>query len=191
MIIKRVDLVMTSKADLLLHPIRMRIIQSLYSYQQLTPKQLLEILDDIPQATLYRQLKTLLDAELIYIVDSKQIRGAKEKVYAVNQENLGIPDQEIESTSPHELTKHFMAYQSNLLKEFERYVSANEPKHYKKDGLGFSQITLHLTENELEQFGKELKQLVGKYAQKQPSNHRVGRTFGTVNIPQLYRGRDL
>ncbi|MGP4072668.1 helix-turn-helix domain-containing protein [Piscibacillus sp. B03] len=178
---------MSSKADLLLHPIRMRVIQSLHSHQQLTPKQLLEILDDIPQATLYRQLKTLLDAELIYVVDSKQIRGAKEKVYAVREENMKIPDQEIKNLTPNELTKHFMAYQSNLLKEFERYVYKNEPQNYKNDGLGFSQATLHLTDDELQQFGLELQRVIEKYDQNTPSDSRVAITFGTVNIPQIFR----
>lgn len=181
---------MASKADLLLHPIRMRIIQTLYSHKQLTTKQLLTILDDVPQATLYRQLKTLLDAELIYVVDSKQIRGAQEKFYAVRQENMKIPDQEIESISAEELTKHFMAYQSNLLKEFERYVYKNDPQYYKNDGIGFSQATLHLTDDELQQFGLELKRVIEKYGQNEPSGSRVARTFGTVNIPQIDRRND-
>ncbi|NNJ11357.1 helix-turn-helix domain-containing protein [Chloroflexales bacterium ZM16-3] len=49
----------TSPADLLLHPIRLRIIVAL-TVQQLTVQQLAGVLPDVPQATLYRQIHKLV-----------------------------------------------------------------------------------------------------------------------------------
>lgn len=42
-----------TKVDLLLHPVRLRVVQALLG-QEMTPQQLVDALGDVPQATLYR-----------------------------------------------------------------------------------------------------------------------------------------
>ena len=52
-------------ARLLLHPVRQRIVQQLILNGALTVGQLADALTDVPRATLYRQVRMLLDAQLI------------------------------------------------------------------------------------------------------------------------------
>ncbi len=61
-----------NKPDLIAHLIRLRIIQLLTIKKVLTTQQLLECLVDVPQTSLYRHLKKLLDADIVYIVDKKR-----------------------------------------------------------------------------------------------------------------------
>ncbi|MFC0558994.1 helix-turn-helix domain-containing protein [Halalkalibacter alkalisediminis] len=89
----------TKKADLMLHPVRMRIIQALLSYEKMTVVQLLEKLEDIPQATMYRHLKQLNDANLIEVIETYRIRGTIEKTYAVKKENVHLSESDLEDTS--------------------------------------------------------------------------------------------
>ena len=59
---------MTSpSADLLLHPIRLRILVGLLG-RPMTAQQLGEVLEDVPQATLYRQLNKLAQAGVLEVV---------------------------------------------------------------------------------------------------------------------------
>ena len=64
-----------SRADLIMHPVRMRLLATL-AHRQLTPRQLSQLLPDIPQATLYHHLGILTRAELLRVVSERQIRGA-------------------------------------------------------------------------------------------------------------------
>ncbi len=175
---------MKKKADVMLHPVRMRVIQTLLTYKTMTVQQLLEKLDDIPQATMYRHLKQLVDAELIEVVETNKIRGTIEKTYAVKEENLVISEEELADTPAEEHIRYFMTYQANLLKEFERYVSAHSAKDFAKDGLGFSQAMLHLTADEMAQFGRELGEVVQRFAQKESTPERRSRTLALIFIPQ-------
>ena len=72
-----------SKMKLILHPVRMKIIQSLLNGKNLTVQQLSQRAKDVPQATLYRHLNKLLEADFIQVVQENQIRGTVEKVYAL------------------------------------------------------------------------------------------------------------
>lgn len=77
-----------SKIKLILHPVRMKIIQSLINGKKFTVNQIAERVKDVPQATLYRQLNTLLEADLIEVVQENQVRGTIEKVYALKEQSV-------------------------------------------------------------------------------------------------------
>src|SRR5258708_37343099 len=47
------------RADLVLHPVRLRIILVFARGRRLTPQQVAAVLPDVPQATLYRQIERL------------------------------------------------------------------------------------------------------------------------------------
>src|SRR5512137_805812 len=82
----------TNLLDELLHPVRMRIVMALAGDQELTPLQLAEQLDDIPLATLYRQISRLAKAGILNVVEERPVRGTLEKVYGLNRAaelNLG------------------------------------------------------------------------------------------------------
>jgi DNA-binding transcriptional ArsR family regulator len=173
------------KADIMLHPIRMRIIQELVKSPNQTVQQLIDHLGDVPQATMYRHLKMLSDAELIHVVETNKVRGTVEKVYAVLVENLAITDKELEETAPEEHLRYFMTYQANLAKEFERYVMSKQPASYKEDGLGYWQTTMHLSDEEFEEFAENLGQLIKKAVEKKPNKDRRARTLATISIPEV------
>ena len=54
---------MIETRDLLLHPIRLRIVQALVG-EPMTPLQLKDRLADVPQATLYRHINQLADVAI-------------------------------------------------------------------------------------------------------------------------------
>ena len=62
----------------LLHPVRLRIIQTLLADGNLTPHQLHAHLVDVPIATLYRHVNHLASHGLIEVAQERQVRGTSE-----------------------------------------------------------------------------------------------------------------
>lgn len=120
-----------SQSDLLLHPIRMRIIQQLLLGKPLTIAQLLDTLGDVPQATLYRQINILMKAELIEIIETKKVKGTEERVFSVKKENLQIEENEIEATSQEDHIRHFSIFHGNLFQLATSYLQKTPPVIYK------------------------------------------------------------
>ncbi len=81
--------------DLLLHPIRLRIVQALAG-RPMTPRHIKEKLHDVPQASLYRHLSQLLAGGLIQVVDQQPVRGTVERTYALVEEAVSLGEDDLD-----------------------------------------------------------------------------------------------
>lgn len=172
-----------SKAKLILHPVRMKIIQSLLSGQKLTVQQMIEIIKDVPQATLYRHLNKLVEADVITVVEEHQVRGTIEKVYAVNMQNANVSAEDLKHTTKDENLNYFLTFLMNLLGDFEQYLQGEHLDFY-KDGVSYRQARLHLSDEEFIEFVMDLRYIFEKASQKAPSPGRKARNIATIIIPE-------
>lgn len=173
-----------SKAELLLHPIRMRIIQQLLLGKPLTIAQLLDTLGDVPQATLYRQINILMKAELIEIIETKKVKGTEERVFSVRKENLQIEENEIEATSQEDHIRHFSIFHGNLFQLATSYLQKTPPKQYKDDGFAYWYTPIHLTDEEFQELVQSVNQVIEKAIHNEPTAERTSRIFAGMFIPQ-------
>lgn len=176
-----------SRADVILHPVRMRIIQCLIN-QQITAQQIRELLPDIPQASLYRHIKKLVEAEVIHIVDEIPIRGTVEKVYSINNPSkmtLGV--EEVNTLSKDQHMGLFIKFMANLMGEYERYLNQDR-FDIVVDGVSFRQTSMYLNEEEFSQFIKEIVGVYSKFTQIKPEKDRRRRTVATIIIPEQSLG---
>ncbi|MDZ7834458.1 MAG: helix-turn-helix domain-containing protein [Alkalibacterium sp.] len=79
-----IEINLKKKMDLVMHPIRMRIIQTLVINKNLSTQQISDYLPDVPQATLYRHINKLVEADFIKPVLENKVRGTVEKIYALS-----------------------------------------------------------------------------------------------------------
>jgi DNA-binding PadR family transcriptional regulator len=171
-----------STVDVILHPVRMRIIQYLIN-QQLTAQQLKELLPDIPQASLYRNLKKLVETDVIHIVDEIPNRGTIEKVYSIHDPSKATLDPEdINNLSREEHLSLFMKFMANLMGEYERYLN-QDSFNLVTDGVSFRQASIFLSEDEYSEFLKELVAVYSKVIKNEPTKGRKRRTVATIIIP--------
>lgn len=171
-----------SMVDVIMHPVRMRIIQKLINHQ-LTAQQLMELLPDIPQASLYRNIKKLVDAEVIHIVEETPIRGTVEKLYSIhNPATATLDPEEVKNLSKDEQMSIFIKYLVNLMGEFERYLTEGNVD-YIADGVSFRQATLYLSDEEFRGFLDELRAVYAKALEKKSAKGRRSRTFANIIIP--------
>src|SRR6266536_6589940 len=72
-----------ASADLLLHPIRLRIVQAFLGDRALTTSALAAELADVPAASLYRHVARLVNAGALAVVAEPRVRGAMANTYVL------------------------------------------------------------------------------------------------------------
>lgn len=168
-------------AELALHPVRIRILRAVAG-ARLTTQDLVVLLPDIPHATLYRHLSTLVKAGLIEVVEERRIRGATERVYALPAHGATLDAAALATATPEDHARYFTAFISSLLSDFSRYL-ARDRIDLAADGAGYQQVVLHLTDEELAKFAADFGQVIGPLLANEPGNGRVPRLLATVLLP--------
>jgi DNA-binding transcriptional ArsR family regulator len=174
----------SSKAAILLHPVRLQIITAM-STQSMTAGELAQVLPEIPQTTLYRHLNALLEGGIIKVVAENPVRGTLERVYAltappsITPEDLrGLGKQDYEQLAT-------MAF-SSFMSDIHRYLE-HKPDDafidFWADGMDFNKVQLNLSDEEFHRMNQEIFTIMIAAAQNQPSPERKRRIFSYLFIP--------
>ncbi|MBT2692647.1 helix-turn-helix domain-containing protein [Bacillus sp. ISL-55] len=168
-----------TKADLILHPVRMKVLQTLASGRRKTAQQIAEKLPEVPQATLYRHLKKLLDAKVIEVVEENQVRGTIEKVYALPKQNEVLSREEMLKAGPDEHLEYFIKFLANVLMDFEAYI--RQPNYdFQKDMASFRTATIYASDEEYGEFIRKYAELIMPMLQHEESPNRKKRTLTNI-----------
>jgi DNA-binding transcriptional ArsR family regulator len=176
----------TNQADLILglilHPIRWRIVQAFIGRSQLSARQVCEILVDVPPASVYRHFQKLAQAEFITVVSEKPVRGTMEKFYALQEEDLEVPTDELSKLTHEDHRRYFSLFVMSLLSDFDRYLQ-QETIDLRKDGVKYDRITLNLSPEERKQLAESLRDALQPFLQKQLTKKRKRFSFSTIVLP--------
>jgi DNA-binding transcriptional ArsR family regulator len=179
--------VATSRADLILHPVRMRLLIAL-ARRQLTARQLSALLPDVPQATLYHHLGLLTRAGLLHVVSARPVRGTLEKRYALaddtddtNTALLSPADRAHASREDH--LRYFTLFVATLLADFARYLQQDAPLDFLADGVGYHETPFYLSDEEFAQAAAAVNHALRPFLGHQPAPHRRRRLFATIVFP--------
>jgi DNA-binding transcriptional ArsR family regulator len=171
------------KADLILHPVRMRILMAL-SRQQMTARELSAALPDVAPATLYRHLNTMTKGGILRVVEEKQVRGTVEKRYALATMSAAhLGGQDVASMSKEDHMHLFTAFVVTLLDDFARYLNSAERVNMATDGVGFHKYPLYLSDNEMMEFGRKLNALLVPLIANEPASGRRRRIMSLTLMP--------
>lgn len=175
---------MESKADLILHPVRMRIISTLAGGRELTVQEMLELLTDIPQATLYRHLKKLTEAQIVAVVDEQQVRGAVQRTYTLQEMKSSLGEEDFVSATREDHMRYFTTFVATLLDDFGRYLQQDK-FDILADGVGYRQVPLNLTDDELRELSFGMNEILMKYIRNTPGQGRKRRMLSSVIMPVI------
>jgi DNA-binding transcriptional ArsR family regulator len=167
--------------DLLLHPVRLRIVQTVLG-RRLTPGEIQKQMSDIPQASLYRHINTLEEGGLLAVVDRRPVRGGVERTYAVVEEAVSLQQEDLEGATSKEVFRHFATFVGTLLTDFAAYLTTSD-LNLAADRVGFRQIPLWLTDAEFDELAAEFVQALQSRLDRQPSPERRRRLFTTIVMP--------
>ncbi len=172
--------------EAMLHPVRMQIMLALAGSQGMTALQIAERLEGVPQATLYRHINRLAKAGLLLVAKERPVRGTVEKVYTLNnavQTDLGQEAFAAASKTDH--LKYFTAFAMTLIDEFSRYLNNTPVVDLAADGVGYHQIALFMSDEELQAFALALNQALMPYIQAADAPGRRKRIFSTILMPDV------
>lgn len=81
-------------SEVVMNPVRQRIIQFLMVHERGTVKEIKEVLDDIPTPSLYRHVKILAENEIIVVAEENRVRGTVENIYELNPMGIAVEDED-------------------------------------------------------------------------------------------------
>jgi DNA-binding transcriptional ArsR family regulator len=171
-----------ASADLLLHPVRLRIVKAFLGDRALTTTQLAAELDDVPAGSLYRHIAVLTKAGVLQVVAERRVRGAVERTYTLRLYAAQIQTGEVTAMTLDEHAQAFMAYVAGLLADFDRYLAAGVPDPA-RDGAAYRVAAMWLTEAEFADFVRDLQTLAQPRLANAPGKGRRRRMLYSVLLP--------
>jgi hypothetical protein len=169
-------------ADVILHPVRLRIVQAFLGREQLTTSDLRALLPDVPTATLYRQVNALLAADVIEVTEERKVRGAVERTMRVPEARMHVDADEAAAMTAEEHRRAFLTFVAGLLADFDRYLERDDPD-LARDVVGYSQVALVATDTETTDYLGAVRELAAPQRGRPERDGRRRRLFTTVLMP--------
>jgi hypothetical protein len=171
-----------ASADLLLHPVRLRIVKSFLGDRALTTSQLAAELDDVPAGSLYRHVALLTKAGILQVVAERRVRGTVERTYTLRMAAAQIQPGEARAMTFDEHAQAFMAYIAGLMGDFDRYL-ASSPADPIADGANYRVAAMWLSDGEFAEFLRDLVIAVAPRLANAPGPGRRRRMMYNVFLP--------
>jgi hypothetical protein len=172
----------TPVADLLLHPIRWRIVQRVLG-RELTTTELKRDLPDVPTTTLYRHVAVLIEAGFLTVVRERRVRGTTERTLTLDQTKVGrIDDAEARAMTPEQHRQAFLLMLTRLAADFDRLLDRGD-LYPRMDQLGYSQLALYVDAAELEAIREGINALLEPHLQESPGKDRV--VLSLIALPDV------
>src|SRR5690242_20562264 len=170
----------TPMSDLLLHPVRWRIVQRVLG-RELTTTDLKRDLPDIPTTTLYRHVAALIDAGYLTVVRERKIRGTTERTLTLDQTKVGrIDEREARAMTPDQHRQAFLMMLTRLAADFDRVIETGD-LYARMNQLGYSQLALYLSPDDMTAFRAGFEKLIEPYLAEAPGKDRV--VLSTFSLP--------
>lgn len=175
---------MRNKAEVLMHPVRMKILQALMHDKEegLSTLEMISIIKDVPQATLYRHIQILVDENIIKIVKERKVRSVTEKFYAVNEGAIKLNKEDWTQLTIKQKLNYVSYYQLALLSQYQNYLNSLDEEKRLADLPTFSIIDLRLTTDQFMSFENELNDLINKYYNMADSSKETETKTIAINI---------
>jgi DNA-binding transcriptional ArsR family regulator len=175
----------TKTVNAMMHPVRLRILQTLGS-EALTTQEIAERMSDTPKSSIYRHLKVLLEADLVAVAATRLVKGIEEKRYVVAR-SLFLDADDIAGMSGEDHVRSFTTYMLLVQQGFVDYVrdSADNDDRIDmvRDRAGYTEIHFHATDAELDAAMTAINQAVLPLIDNQPDENRRARKLITVSHP--------
>ncbi|MDP9868424.1 MULTISPECIES: helix-turn-helix domain-containing protein [Streptosporangium] len=168
--------------DLLLHPVRLRIVHAMSGGRARTTSELCARLSDVPKTTVYRHVGLLAEGGVLEVADEQRVRGAVERHYRLRGERTAIDARAGASMTLEEHRRGFAAAMAALLAEFNAYLDRDgaDPA---ADSVGYRQGVVWLSHDEITEMADELRAVFAARAANQPGPGRVPRLMSLILFP--------
>jgi len=171
------------------NPIKAKLILEIHAVKQATADQLSKKFTEIPQATLYRHLRKMLEDGILKIAGENRIRGTVEKVYALGFDFDGRVHDMLTENDGDTFLQFIAQYLQGILREFQEYA-LREDIDLAGDGLFHSVKPFYATKEELGEALAKMNGIIEALCAIPPGKGRKLRNFcNFVTPPKNIDGR--
>jgi hypothetical protein len=171
-----------ASADLLLHPVRLRIVQAFLGDRALRTSELRAELPDVPPASLYRHVARLVDGGVLAVVAERRVRGALERTYVLRTSAATVSVDDLAKMNAEDHRAAFLAYVATLISGFDRYLERGDVDLL-RDGVSYRLVGLWLTDQEMAEMARQLFAVLQPRLANAPKKGRKRRILATVVLP--------
>lgn len=169
-------------SELLLHPVRLRIVQAFLGDQLLTTGEVAAELGDVPPASLYRHVAALVEGGVLVVVDERRVRGAVERSYRLVTAAASVGPEDAAPMTVEQHRQAFSAFVLGLLGSFDRYLEKDDVD-LGRDLVAYRQTAMHLTDAELRALLDDLGDVLAPRLALPPAPGRRRRVLTSVLLP--------
>jgi DNA-binding transcriptional ArsR family regulator len=168
--------------ELLLHPVRLRIVHATFDGQLFTTSDLRERMPDVSKATMYRQVALLVDNGLMEIDGEERKRGAVERRYRLQPARTIIDADAAAAMTKDDHRRGFGASLATLLAEFGSYLD-QETADPTADMVSYRQAPLWLSDDEKRALYEALLEAIRPHLSNPPRPNRRRHLLAAIMFP--------
>ena len=168
--------------DLLLHPVRLRVVHALSGGRTQSISQLRARLPDVPKASVYRHIAVLVDAGVLEVDGEQRVRGAVERLYRLSRRRPAIDAEAAAAMTPEEHRRGFTAAMAALLAEFSAHIDRADGAAI-AGSVSYRQAVVWLTEAERTAMIERVREVVLAEMDNEPGTDRVPHLLATILFP--------
>jgi DNA-binding transcriptional ArsR family regulator len=176
--------------ELLLSPLRLRIIHAVLDGRPFTTTQLSDRIADVSRATVYRQVAVLSEAGLLEIDGEERVRGAVERTYRLRVARAAMNQDAIAAMTVEDHQRLFTAAVGALLAEFNAYLGRDGADPL-TDSVSYRQFSLWLSKEEKAELVRDLTATLASLVKNGPTAERRQHMFSTILFPTDDPGAEL
>jgi hypothetical protein len=177
-----------SRLELLLHPVRMRLVNAMHAAGTLTTAELCSRLPDLPKATVYRQIERLVGGGVFQIESVRQVRGATERRYRLTEGGGAIRAGEARSMTLEDHRRAFTAAMAALIADFNAYLDRRDSNPL-DDAVSYRHFTLWLKPGEHSRLVRDVGQVLTTLMKNKPGADRAPYRISSILFPIAETGR--
>lgn len=168
--------------QLLLHPVRIRIVHAFADGRTRTATDLRARLPDVPHASLYRHVGLLTDAGVLEVTGERRVRGTTERSYRLNRQRAVMDQDAIESMPIEAHRRAFAAAMAALIADFGSYLDHGDADP-SRDLVGYRQIPAWLSPRELRALIADMQALLATVTSREPAPERRQYLLSPILFP--------
>ncbi|MFI4973201.1 MAG: helix-turn-helix domain-containing protein [Caulobacterales bacterium] len=172
----------TARLTLLLHPVRIRLVNAMYAGGALTTSELCARMPDLPKATLYRQVERLLRGGVFEVESERQVRGTVERRFRLAEGGALVDEEAARSMTLEDHRRGFTAAMAALIGDFNVYLDRGDADPL-ADQVSYRQYTLWLRPQERSRLIREVWRTLVASSSNKPGAGRAPYVFSTVFFP--------